>query len=321
MRASRLLSLLFLLQLRVKLTARELAEELEVTERTIYRDVEELSAAGVPIRSDRGPGGGFQLVDGYRTRLTGLASEEAEAVFMIGLPDAASALGLGSAATMAGRKLLAALPPALSESAGRIGARFHLDPVDWYRAAPPAEHLPAIARAVLDQRPIAMRYSSWTGVRDWRVEPLGMVQKAGSWYLVARGGGKERIFRVSNVLELQTGDARFERPANFDLAAYWAAELERFEANLRKESAVLRVSALGRERLAKLGAYAALALERTSPPSPGPGAWAPVELPIENVEQAALALLGIGPEVEILGPAALRARVGELARQIAALAD
>lgn len=318
MRASRLLSLLVLLQLRTRLTARELAEELEVTERTIYRDVEELCAAGIPVRSERGPGGGFELVEGYRTRLTGLAGEEAEAVFMIGLPQAAAALGLGSAATRAGRKLLAALPPALSESAGRIGARFHLDPVDWYRAAPAADHLPAVARAVLDQRRLAMRYSSWKEVRDWQVEPLGMVMKAGSWYLVARGGGKIRIFKVASILGLEVGVEGFERPAGFELGRFWAEEMERFEAGLRPEAARLRVSAAGRERLARLGAYAARAVAAAGPADAG--GWAELELPIENIEQGALALLGIGPEAEVLAPPDLRRRLFELARRIAGLA-
>ena len=184
MRVRRLLSILMLLQLRVRLTAEELAREFDVSVRTIYRDVEELGAAGIPVYADRGPGGGFQLVDGYRTRLTGLGTDEAEAVFMIGLPGAAAAMGLGAAATNAGRKLLAALPQPLSDGAGRLGQRFHLDPIDWYREEERAEHLPTIARAVLDQRVVSMTYESWTSVRPWVIEPLGLVLKAGAWYVV-----------------------------------------------------------------------------------------------------------------------------------------
>src|SRR5262245_58137330 len=184
-----------LLQLRIRLTALELAEECGVSVRTIYRDIQELSAAGIPIYADRGPGGGFQLLDGYRTRLTGLASHEAEAVFMIGMPDAAAALGLGPAAASAGRKARASLLPALSQGAGRLGARFHLDPSDWYRAAAPLPHLPALARAVLDQRVVEVRYNSWKGTRNWTLSPLGLVLKAGSWYLVARGKDAVRTFK------------------------------------------------------------------------------------------------------------------------------
>lgn len=314
MRAGRLLSILILLQLRVRITAEELAEEFQVSVRTIYRDIEELSAAGIPVYGDRGPGGGFQLVDGYRTRLTGLASDEAEAVFMIGMPGAAEALGLGSAATSAGRKLLASLPPSLSEGAGRLGARFHFDPVDWYRAADSVEHLPAMARAVLDQRVVAMTYESWTGTKQWSVEPLGLVLKAGAWYVVARSGGTERIFKVSNIREQAVQEATFERPADFDLAAYWVAELARFEAALRPATGTLRASAIGRERLSRLGAYAARAVEAAA--APDADGWAVVLLPIENIDQAALALLGIGPEVEVVEPRALRDRLREMAQQV-----
>lgn len=315
MRAGRLLSILILLQLRVRLTAEALAEEFEVSVRTIYRDIEELSAAGVPIYGDRGPGGGFQLVDGYRTRLTGLAADEAEAVFMIGMPETADALGLGAAATSAGRKLLAALPPALTEGAGRLGARFHLDPIDWYRAAAPAEHLPAVARAVLDGHLLHMTYESWTGTRASSVAPLGLVLKAGAWYMVARGGDVARIYKVANIRALTVTDTVVERPADFDLPSYWRAELERFEAALRPATALVRASAAGRDRLARLGAYAARAAQAAE--APDAEGWAVVRLPIEQVDQAALVVLGLGPEAEVLDPIELRDRVRVLAAAVA----
>ena len=314
MRASRLLSVLMLLQLHDRLTADELAAQFEVSVRTIYRDIEELSAAGVPVYGDRGPGGGYQLLGGYRTRLTGFASDEAEAMFMIGMPSAAAALGLGPAAASAGRKLLASLPPALSEDAGRMSARFHLDPLDWYRAAEPVEHLPALARAVLDKRRVAMAYASWTGTRQWCIEPLGLVMKAGAWYAVARTDAGLRTFKVANILEQVVEETTFERPADFDLPAYWAAQLARFENALRPSTALLHASEIGRERLAKLGAYAARAVQKAN--APNAAGWARLFFPFENIEQAALALLGIGPEVEVLEPRALRDRLRELAQQI-----
>ena len=311
MRAGRLLSILILLQLRVRLTAEELAEEFEVSVRTIYRDIDELGAAGVPIYGDRGPGGGFQLLDGYRTRLTGLAAEEAEAVFMIGMPEAADALGLGAAATSAGRKLLVSLPPTLTEGAGRLGSRFHLDPIDWYRGAAPVEHLPALARAVLDGHVLQMTYESWTGTRQSRVDPLGLVLKAGAWYMVARGGEVARIYKVANIRALTATGATFARPGDFDLPTYWRAELERFEASLRPLNAVLRASAAGRDRLSRLGAYAARAVHDAD--APDADGWAWVRLPFEHVEQAALLVLGLGPDVEAIDPPDLRARVHAVA--------
>lgn len=317
MRASRLLSILILLQLRTRVTAEALAEEFEVSIRTIYRDIDELSAAGIPVYGDRGPGGGFALLDGYRTRLTGLTSEEAEAMVMIGLPAQAAALGLGAAAARAKGKLMASLTSAGGEDAGRMATRFHMDPVDWYRADEPARFLPAIARAVLDQRVVEMKYESWTGVRDWRIEPLGLVLKAGAWYVVGQGGGKARIFRVSNILEQTTLEDRFERPRDFDLADYWATELQRFETGLRPDGAQLLATREGLIRIGKLGAYALEAVRSAGAPD-GNG-WAALTLPIESVEQAALAILGLGAEVKVLEPSAVRDRLNELAREVAAL--
>lgn len=190
MRASRLLSILILLQLRGQLTAEYLAEEFEVSVRTIYRDIDALSAAGVPVYGDSGPGGGFRLFEGYRTKLTGLDSDETEAMLLVGLPGAARAMGLGDAATRARNKLLVALPGTGGDEANRIAGRFHLDTADWYRAARPTPFLTQVARAVLDRQLLAMTYQSWTVRRDWTIEPFGLVLKAGNWYLVARENQK-----------------------------------------------------------------------------------------------------------------------------------
>ncbi|MCE9621442.1 MAG: YafY family transcriptional regulator [Actinomycetia bacterium] len=318
MRASRLLSILIMLQLKGRVTAEALAQEFEVSVRTIYRDMDQLSAAGVPVYADRGPGGGFALLAGYRTQLTGLDGGQAEAMFLIGMPGPAQALGLGTAAAQAGQKLLAALPPGASAEAGRIGARFHLDPVDWYHDAEPTPDLPVIARAVLDGQRLAMTYDSWTAVRSWTVDPLGLVLKAGLWYLVAHGAEKTRIFRVSNMRDVRVEDSRFDRPADFDLSAFWSAELTRFEGSLRQQTAVLRVSALGLKRLAALGAYAREAVaSATAADAMG---WAELQFPYENADQLALALLGIGAEVEVIEPLEVREGLKTLASGVVALA-
>lgn len=314
MRASRLLSILILLQLRGRLTAEELAAEFEVSERTIYRDIDALSMAGVPVYGDRGPGGGFALLDGYQSKLTGLAADEAEAMPMIGMMGPAADLGLGTAASAARNKLLAALPLGGQQSAGRVAERVHFDAVDWYRAAEPQPHLPTVARAVLDQHRLSMRYESWQGVRDWEVEPLGLVQKAGNWYLVAQGAGKPRIFRLSNMDEIRVQPERFERPLRFHLASWWDAEQVRFEGELFSEIAVLRVSPLGAKRLAALSPRGADAMRSVS----GNG-WATVKMAIENSDHGARELLGLGAEVEVISPASLRERVHMLAAGIAAL--
>ncbi len=315
MRASRLLSILILLQLRKRLTAELLAEEFEVSVRTIYRDIDALSAAGVPVYGDRGPGGGFQLLDGYRTRLTGLDSDEAGAMLLISLPAQAQALGLGDAAMRARNKLLAALPETGSAEASRISGCFHLDTLDWYRAARPIPHLATVARAVLDRKSLMIRYQSWSATRDWRVEPYGLVLKAGSWYLVAAGHGKIRSFNVADMHIVTEQSAGFEPPQDFDLPHWWAQSLRDFERRLRPGTAVLRASAIGLRRLRALGAFAAEAVAAAGPADIN--GWQKLELPLETIETAAPMLLGIGPEFEVIAPDALRLAIGALASGVA----
>ena len=323
MRASRLMSILILLQLRGRVTADALAEEFEVSLRTIYRDIDELSAAGIPVQSERGPNGGFQLMQGYQTKLTGLASHEAEALFMIGMPDAAVELGLGDAATDATRKLLASLPPALSEDASRIGTRFHLDPVEWYHAATPLPHLPALARAVLDQHIVSVSYSSWKGDVNRTLAPLGLVLKAGAWYLVALSlsstgdiaASNPRTFKVSNIRKQTVGDVFFSRPNDFNLATFWRKSISRFESELRPGRATLRASPLGLMRLAELGAFASNAV--SSAGKPDRSGWSTIVLPTETTDHAARLIMSLGAEVEVIEPRELRVAVRSLAHEVA----
>jgi len=208
--ASRLLSILMLLQSRGRMSAFALARSLEVSVRTVYRDVDSLSAAGVPVYGDRGRSGGYQLREGWRTQLTGLTSGEARALLMTGLPGPAKALGLGEAAASAHLKLLAALPADWRSDAERVSARFHLDPVDWFRGAAPADQLRVVAEGVWGERRLRMRYESWTAVSDRVVDPLGLVLKGGAWYLVARQQREPRTYRVAAIESAQVLDERFE---------------------------------------------------------------------------------------------------------------
>lgn len=317
MRASRLLSILILLQLRQRLTAADLAAEFEVSERTIYRDIDALSAAGVPVYGDRGPGGGFQLLDGYQTRLTGLSSSEAEAAMMIGLPGPAAELGLGAATSAARNKLITALPGGGGALADRMATRFYLDPVDWYRGGEALALLPSIGRAVLDQHSLSIRYESWQGLRDWTVDPLGLVLKAGIWYLAAQSAAKVRIFRISNILTLAVGDADFERPTDFNLARWWQTEQARFEAELFATTATVRASAEGCKRLAAQSPRGAEAVKRAE--APDPSGWRRMTIMVEDADHGAREMLALGAEVEILAPDSFRHRIAALARAILAL--
>ncbi len=318
MRASRLLSLLMLLQTRGRLSAQVLAEALEVSVRTIHRDVDELSASGVPIWADRGRLGGFQLQPGWRTRVDGLTAPEAQAMFLGGLPGPAAELGLGEAMASAQLKLLAALPDGWRDDARRVSARFHLDPIDWYRGPSASDHLPAIAQAVWSERRVAMRYESWKGEVSRRVDPLGLVLKAGIWYLAAQVGMGVRTYRLSNILELAVTDEAFERPPGFDLAAWWLASTKRFERELAVDTAQLRVSAAGMKALRDLGAAVAQAAQ-ASASEPDESGWRRVTIPIESIAHAAAQVLRLGAQAEALRPAALRRELRERASAIAAL--
>lgn len=318
MRASRLLSILMLLQSRGRVSAQALAAALEVSVRTIHRDVDELSAAGVPIWADRGRLGGFQLQPGWRTRVDGLTAPEAQAMFLGGLPGPAAELGLGEAMASAQLKLLAALPEGWREDARRVSARFHLDPVDWYRGPSATDHLPAIAQAVWGERRVAMRYESWKGEVTRRVDPLGLVLKAGVWYLAAQVGNGVRTYRLSNILELTPTDEPFERPAGFDLATWWAEATRRFEKALVVDIAHLRVTDAGLKALRELGAAVARAAEATAG-APDAAGWRRVAIPIESIPHAADQVLRLGAQARVLRPVALRRALLARLEAIAAL--
>ena len=243
MHASRLISVLLLLQTRGRMTARELADELEVSLRTVYRDLDGLAAAGVPVYAERGPAGGYQLVDGYRTRLTGLNQDEAEALFLSGLEGPAAQLGLGTVLAAAQLKVLAALPPELRGRAARLRERFLFVAPRWFHRDETLPALATVAEGVWEARPLAMTYEGPDGPAERRVEPLGLVLKAGIWYLVARRDHLLRTYRVSRILEATCLPERFERPEAFDLAAHWEATATAFEANTRRLEVLVRVRA------------------------------------------------------------------------------
>ncbi|WP_460518556.1 helix-turn-helix transcriptional regulator [Flindersiella endophytica] len=317
MRASRLLSLLMLLQTRGKLTAEQLAEELEVSVRTVYRDIESLSAAGVPVYSDRGPAGGYQLLGGYRTRLTGLTADEAESLFLAGTPGAAAELGLGSVLTAAQLKLMAALPPELRDRAGRVRQRFHLDAPGWFKDIESPRYLEPVADAVWNQRVISVRYERWgRQVVTRRLEPYGLVLKAGTWYLVAASEGSPRTYRMARVQAIDVLAESFTRPDDFDLAAYWSNWNEEYGERLYRERAVVRLSPFAYDLLAFYqGGFVARAA-RESASEPDEEGWVTAALPIESIRHATHEFLRLGTQVEVLEPVELRTRIAEEAAAV-----
>jgi predicted DNA-binding transcriptional regulator YafY len=317
-RAPRLVSLVLLLQTHGRLTAAELAERLEVSVRTVYRDLEALSSAGIPVYAERGPRGGCRLVDGYRTSLTGLTVQEADALFLAGVPGPARDLGLGAVLAAAQLKVLAALPERLRATATVARQRFHLDVPGWFSEAPERGELEAVASAVWSDRSVDVAYRRGDGklVRR-RLDPLGLVLKGGLWYLVARADGQHRVYRVSRLERVEPRDERFERDDDFDLAAFWAEASKAFEQSLPELPVTVRMSPDARRRLDLLGeTVARTAIETAAPDARG---WSTLVLRMERVEYAHGLLLRLGGEVEVQGPPELRARFAATAKDLAAL--
>ena len=326
MRADRLLSLLMLLQSRRRMTAGELARELEVSARTIYRDLDALSAAGVPVYAERGPGGGCALLDSYRTTLTGLTQDEVRALFMLSVPAPLAELGVDQELKQALLKLSAALPATRRHDEERARQRIHLDSSGWFETREPVPHLQTLQRAIWGDRKLHLAYRLRFGAQaEWLVAPYGLVAKANVWYLVCAREGHLRVYRVSQVVEASISEEAFERPADFDLAAFWQAWCAEVEENRPYYPVVVRVAAdlvpwlpqyFGepiREEVARARSRLALGAE---PSSPDAASWLTVTLPFESLYEARERLLGFGGAVEIVAPEALRKSVADFARQI-----
>jgi predicted DNA-binding transcriptional regulator YafY len=318
MRASRLLSILMVLQARGRTTAEVLAAQFEVSVRTIYRDIEQLSAAGVPVYADRGRNGGFDLLDGYRTRLTGLSPDEAAALFLSGLPGPAAELGLADLMTTAQLKLTAALPEGARATAKRVASRFHLDPVGWFQGAADARLLPALADAAWNDKRVELRYRRWNDSVTRKVLPLGLVLKGGVWYLVAQTGEQARTYKVAHIEQLKVLEDRFQRPKDFNLSQFWTAATHAYEAGLYRLKAELRISPTGLKKLEMLGSAVAQAAA-ASAREPDSDGWMRVTIPIESINHATFELARLGFDIEVLKPRDLRRSMAEAARNLLAL--
>jgi predicted DNA-binding transcriptional regulator YafY len=299
------------------MTAAELAETLEVSQRTIYRDIEALSAAGVPVYSEPGRNGGCQLIDGYRTRLTGLTAKEAQALFAAGVTGPIGQLGLGTVLGAAQLKLLAALPKDLADSAASAQQRFHFDAPGWYRLERNEPHLASLATAVWDDRRVVVRYhhpgAAEPAARN--LEPHGLVSKAGVWYLVARRDGELRTYRVSRVKEVELLDEHFERMADFDLVAYWGAAVASFESVTPAVEVNVIATARGLDALRRLTRPYGQAVDFTEVAD---GRHECVAA-FDSIDEAYFELLRVGHEVEVVAPEPLRTRLAETARAMTAI--
>jgi predicted DNA-binding transcriptional regulator YafY len=300
MRADRLLSLLMLLQARGRMTAQELAAELEVSERTIYRDINALSASGVPVYAESGPGGGCALLDSYRTNLTGLTADEARALFMLNIPAALDQLGVTQELKAALLKLSAALPEARRRDEERIRQRLHLDSTGWFQAEEPLPHLQTIYRAMWDDRLIA---------------PYGLVAKAGVWHVVARKADQLRVYRVADVIDARITDQRFERCAAFDLVDFWQTWCDQVEQSRPCYEVMLRLAphfvADAHHYLGEEWQAAIAQADRSDEQG-----RVTIRVVFESLEDARGRCLSLGRAVEVLEPEALRKSISDYADQI-----
>ncbi|MBK8139113.1 MAG: YafY family transcriptional regulator [Chloroflexi bacterium] len=317
MRADRLVSLILLLQTRGKTTARTLAAELEVSTRTVLRDVDALSAAGVPVISEGGHGGGISLDEGYRTSLTGLKDAEARSLFLSNNTQILHDIGLGDAAESMLLKLTAALPAVHQPSVEQIRQRIYIDPLWWWHDSTPLAFWDDLQRAVYEDRRIRIVYENHShDVSEREIEPYSLVAKSSTWYLIARRDSEFRTYRVSRLRNVTVLAERFHRDAAFDLPSYWQAHLGEFAAALSGYQFTLRVDP---SRLPFMRWLAPGRCEVIDAAQDARG-WAEVAVNVENEELAKMLVFGLGTQAEVIEPAALRAAVLSAARAITELA-
>jgi predicted DNA-binding transcriptional regulator YafY len=327
MRADRLLSILLLLQARGQLTGRELAKRLEVSERTLHRDMDALSAAGVPVFALRGSRGGWQLEENWRTQVPGLDESELRALLMA-QPRVLGDRKLAAAAERALGKLMASLPVPLRARAESIRQRLYVDTAGWRGATEDISLLPIVQEAVARDRKLKIRYSNRRSrfehavepgeppnTSDRVVDPLGLVAKGSTWYLVANTAKGFRTFRVSRIENAILLDLPCEQPANFDLEVHWRSSTEEFLKGRSRFEATLCLHPDATREM-KLWRMMSQAPDETSD-TPKEG-WTTLRVQFEDEQQALFVVLGFGSKAMVLAPATLRDSVaGELAATVA----
>jgi predicted DNA-binding transcriptional regulator YafY len=319
MRASRLVSIVLLLQTRGRITADALAAQLRVSVRTIYRDIEALQASGVPLYGEAGHDGGYRLVGGYRTQLTGLTPDEAAALWLMALPGPAGELGMADAAATASVKVRAALREELRRGADTVSQRVHIDPAGWYQEPIDTPFLGVIADAVWRQQRVRVRYRRWKAPDEVErvLDPYGLVLKSGRWYVVAASGGDVRTYRISEVLEAAPLPEYFDRPTGFDLPGHWRGYLDDFAARRHRDVARVRLSEYGLERFTHLLEPAVVRAALTTVTPPDREGWVEASVPIESLRHAHEELLRLGAGVEVLAPHELRELFARTAAELA----
>jgi len=312
MRADRLLSIILLLQSHRRLTGGELARRLEVSARTIHRDMDALSVAGVPVTADRGARGGWVLDPAWKTDLTGLDARDLDALFLAPPPRLLANLHLGPAADRAMSKLLLALPTGQRSRARAIRQRLHIDLDGWYKSPEDLPVLPIVQQALWRERQLEIVYRTpGRGTSTRAVDPLGLVIKGAVWYLVALWNGEHRTFRLSRVEAATVLDTAAARPTDFDLAEYWSKSSQAFRDRLPQYKATLRVHP---DAACWMRDSALWNVEHIEPPDAD--GWIVMRVGFGHIREACFLALGLGSHGEVLSPAALREAVCAQARDV-----
>lgn len=310
MRADRLLSLVLLLRNRGRMSASALARELEVSPRTVLRDIEALSTSGIPVYAERGRDGGFELLPGFTTDLTGLTADEAKALLAAGSAATSESLGMAPAFASAMRKVMAAMPDAHRVEAGKLAERIYVTQDGWLRDTERNKHLGPIQQAVFAGRRLRILYASRGREPSWRtIEPEGLVNAAGRWYLMARDTERERTYKLSRISDMELLDQPADRPAEIDLQAMWEARRADFRGATQSVSVVLRVRTTRMETLS-------WTIVRYRSRSDDENGWTVLEADFGNAAHAVNTAWLLGADGEILEPQVIRDEVKARAREM-----
>ncbi|MGB7340864.1 MAG: YafY family protein [Phototrophicaceae bacterium] len=314
MRADRLLSIMFILQAQGKTTTYTLAEKLEVSRRTILRDIDALNVAGVPIHADAGHGGGVYLDEHYQVSLTGLKESEVRALFVSSSSNPLQDVGLGQAAEDTLLKLFATLPSLHRHEAERMQQRILLDPAWWWQTDEPVTYLGIFKEAVFEDYRVQVRYERGNGrIVEQVIDPYSLVAKASVWYLIAMYDGSLRTYRMSRFLKAQILTENFERDPEFDLTQYWENHIAEFVASVPEYAFTLRVNA-SRIKFLRLYAAGRYTIRDTSDGE----TKLIVDMLFSSLEEAQMIVLGLGIDADIIEPEILRETVLSQAQQIIA---
>ncbi|MFK9091452.1 helix-turn-helix transcriptional regulator [Bacillus salipaludis] len=313
MRADRLMNIMILLQNRGKMTAKELANELEVSDRTILRDMDALSNAGIPIVSDRGKEGGWRLLDNFRTRLSGLNKDDIKSLFLFPSGKLLEDLGLNSQALDTRQKLLAAIPGTYRDEAQAMWERIHIDSSTWRQSKEKMHALKTVQQAVWESKKLNIHYEQADGEQKERlIEPLGLVAKGNKWYLVASRNGELRNYRVSRIHTAKVESDTFRRPINFNLAAYWEQSKVEFIQSLPKYDVQVEIHPVIIKRLNFTGKFVqVIKTENTNGDK-----WIPATLRFNDKQEAIEFILGFANKIKVLSPKDLPSKVVSLAMSV-----